>query len=83
MRTDFAMRNAHCSSETIIYFNSKMICIILKSKRLVVGSSDKALPVLNPLQLNVVHNSLLGFTYNASLYLALNSLVEKSINNGP
>ncbi len=31
----------------------------------------------------MVHNSLLAFTCNVSLYLALCFLVEKSINNGP
>ena len=31
----------------------------------------------------MVHNSLLAFTCNVSLYLALNFLVEKSINSGP
>ena len=30
-----------------------------------------------------MHNSLLAFTCNVSLYLAFNLLVEKSINNGP
>ena len=39
--------------------------------------------VFNPTQLKVVPNSLLVFTCNVSLYLALNFLVEKSINNGP
>ena len=37
----------------------------------------------DPLQLKVVHNSLLELTCKVSLYLALNFLVEKSINNGP
>ncbi len=49
----------------------------------VVESIDKPLPVFNPTQLNVEHNSLLALTSNVSLYLALNFLVEKSINNGP
>ncbi len=48
-----------------------------------VESIDKPLLVFNPLQLNVVPNSLLALTCNVSLYLALNFLVEKSINNGP
>jgi hypothetical protein len=55
----------------------------LKSNNLVVELSDKTLPVFNPLQSNVVHNSLLALTCNVSLYLALNFLVKKSINNCP
>ncbi len=55
----------------------------LLSNHLVTESIDKPLSVFNPLQLKVVHNSLLEYTCNVSLYLALNFLVEKSINNGP
>ncbi len=55
----------------------------MKSNNFVAESSDKTLPVFNPLQSNVVHKSLLASTCNVSLYLVLNSLVEKSINNGP
>jgi hypothetical protein len=55
----------------------------LKSNYLVTESSDKTLPVFNPLQLKVVHSPLLAFPCNVSLYLVLNFLVEKSINNGP
>jgi hypothetical protein len=55
----------------------------LKSNHLVTESIDRLLLVFNPSQLKVVHNSLLAFTCNVSLYLALNFLVEKSIDNGP
>jgi len=71
------------NSNSSLTFTLKLFISYLKSNNLVVELSDKTLPVFNPLQSNVVHNSLLAFTCNVSLYLALNLLVEKSINNGP
>ena len=71
------------NSNSSLTFTLKLFISYLKSNNLVVESSDKTLPVFNPLQLNVVHNSLLAFTCNVSLYFVLNFLVEKSINNGP
>ena len=62
--------------------DDKLLSESFKSKSFVTESSFKQLPVFNPLQSNVVHNSLLAFICNVSLYLALNFLVEKSINNG-
>ncbi len=67
----------------IIYFILKLFVSLFKSNNLVVELSDKTLPVFNPLPSNVVNNSLLALTCNVSLYLALNCLVEKSINKGP
>ena len=71
------------NSNSSFILSLKLLISYLKSNNLVTESNDKTLPVFNPLQLKVVHSSLLAFTCNVSLYLALNFLVEKSINNGP
>jgi hypothetical protein len=71
------------NSNSFDNFILKLLESYLKSNNFVAESSDKTLPVFNPLRSNNVHNSLLALTCNVSVYLVLDFLVEKSINNGP